>query len=297
MTFQITGGFGRNVAMDDRSIEKESWNFSNRVFGEKEFSLLLQEIKETSSLANLIKEITFTKRLLTESQIQDIQNLASSMKSFKILDSDGDRIGSLICDWSSYNQDKKNASTFGMRETTKKAVELFKKEFGKLPEEILDFGAGTGQDALPLLGMGCPHVVALDAEEEALEILAENVPKELKHRIAFVNTPFKNYTVEKLFNVINSSFSWPYRPSEEFPFFWKKTVELLAPNGYIAGQFFGKPAKAESGMTYHSKEDIENLIKNDFDMLWFNQEKKTEVYGGENPPWGILYHVVARKKS
>ena len=272
-------------------------DLTDQSFNEERFSSLIQSITEKSKSVSPIKEIIFTKSLLTENQIERIQVLASSIKSFKALDSEGGLIGSLICNWSPYNQDKESASTFGMRKTTIKAIESFKQEFAKLPDEILDFGAGTGQDAIPLLKMGCPHLVALDAEEEALEILDKNVPMELKTHITFVKIPFKNYSTEKLFNLINSSFSWPYRPIEEFPLFWKKTVELLAPNGYIAGHFFGQPAKPELGITYHSKEDIENLLKNNFNLVWFSQEEQAEIYGGDTPPWGILYHVVAKKKD
>lgn len=272
-------------------------DFSDQSFTKEEFSLLVQKITKKSQSANRpIKEIVFTKSLLTENQIECIQALVSSIKTFKILDSEGDRIGSLICNWSPYNQDKENASTFGMRKTTTKAIESFKQEFGRLPDEILDFGAGTGQDAIPLLKIGCPHLIALDADKEALDILVKNVPLELKQCITCLSVPFKNYSTEKLFNFINSSFSWPYRPTEEFPLFWKKTVELLAPNGYIAGHFFGQPAKPEPGMTYHSEGDIKNLIKDDFDLIWFSQEENAEIYGGDIPAWGILYHIVAKRK-
>lgn len=272
-------------------------DLTDQCFDEKEFSLLVQSIKDKSNSACPIKEIVFTKSRLLEEQIESIQTLASSMKSFKVLDSSGDRIGSLICNWSPYNQDKENAFTFGIRKTTATAIESFKEQFGKLPDEVLDFGAGTGQDAIPLLEMGCPHLVALDADEQAIEILAKNVPLKLKPHIDIVKTPFKSYSSEKLFNFINSSFSWPYRPQEEFALFWKKTVQLLAPNGYIAGHFFGQPAKPESGMTYHTKEEVKELIKNNFELIWFNEEEKTEIYGGENPSWGTLYHVVAKKKG
>ncbi len=276
----------------------DSLSLVNRAFSESEFSSLIEYIKKQTSFSRPVKEIIFTKELITEDQIQRVQALASSLKNFKVLDSDGGQMGSAICNWSHYNQDKKDAYAFGIRKTTKKAIKWFKEAHcGKLPNEILDFGAGTGQDAIPLLEMGCPHLTVLDADEEALDILVKNVPQEFKQRITCINTPLKDYLPVKLFDFINSSFSWPYRPPEEFPFFWDKTVNLLSSKGLIAGHFFSQPDKPESGMTYHSKEKVKTLLEKDFEILWFSEQEGTPIYGGEIPPWKVLYEVVARKKD
>lgn len=275
------------------SIEPSRRDYSNRSFSKKEFLEVIQDIQNNS-----VQEVVFTKSLLPEDQIQALDVLASSKKSFKVIDSRGDRIGSLVCNWSLYYLEKKDAATFGMRKTTERAIALFLEEYKKLPNNILDFGAGTGQDAVPLLKLNCPHLVALDAEKEALTILKKHVPEHLQDRITYVSTPFMNYSPGTSFNFINSSFSWPYRPPEQFPQFWEKTVMMLAPGGYIAGHFFGPPPNPKPHMTYHSMNDIETLLEEDFDILWTLEEKTTsKIYGGDTQAWGVLYYVVARRKT
>ena len=52
-------------------------------------------------------------------------------------------------------------------------------------------------------------------------------------------------------------------------------------------------------MTYHSEAEIKEMLKPDFDLLFFKAEEPgtRRIYGGATPPWGILYHFVARKKN
>lgn len=288
-----------NVPPPFYSIQNEVISVADRELSDAEFTKLKEIVINTAS----IKTIVITKSLFKDSQLEGLQAFVSANKGVKVIDSTGQRVGPVYMDWHQYNLDKANAHENGMRITTIKALEEIQKE-GKLHSlRVLDFGAGTGQDSIPLVKLGCQEILAVDGDLEALEILKSHVPDDLKSHVTCVHTAFIKLDVPKPYDLLVSSYTWPYRPPSDFPACWKKCVEVVKEEGYIAGQFFGPPKEIDPGLTFHTEQQIRDLLAPDFDIVYFvkiPEGTKLPLYGGADnsaPPWGDLFHVVARKKT
>lgn len=270
-------------------------DFSAKCFENDGFTLFLNLLKTDRN----INTVVLNKSFLTSRQIELILKLVNSneKKGLKLLNVEGKPFGAAYTDWSVYNEAKKNAGGFGMRETTFEALKHLepKSEFYK----IIDFGASTGQDAIPVLERGDCFVTAIDGDQDALKKLKSQLSE---NRLCFLTCftgPFIDFIPTEKADLLISSFTWPYRPESNFPAIWKKTIDVVKPGGLIAGHFFGKPHQPDPGMTYHTEEELKEMLANDFEILWFHKEPAGTirvVFGGEDPAWGDLFHVVARKK-
>lgn len=283
--------------------ELEVLDLTKRHFDHEGFNTFVQVIQEHPA----IKEIHLSKSLCSDWQIFDLQKLAGSKKGLKIVDSDGGKFGSVYMDWHEYNIQKNQAYLKGMRETTIQALSNYFRDNDILPQTILDFGAGTGQDTIPLLNLMHllkidSHILAVDGDKEAIEILKSNLTPELNSHITCVTSSFKKFTITHPIDLLISSYTWPYRPPSDFPECWEKCVRNVKINGYIAGHFFGPITgeKPNPGMTYHTELEIKKLLKESgFEIKWFKKDpegSEFEVVGGTGKPaWGDLYHLVAKK--
>lgn len=250
-----------------------------------------------------IKELIVTVSLLTQSQIDAFQLCAAECKGLRIISSDGQRIGNLFTNWAPYLEEKRDAHEIeGMYESTKTAFVLFQNEYHRLPEQVLDFACGTGQDSISLAKAGCQHIIAIDADDQAIAILKSNLPLHLSDRVQCINTCFKKLENSLKVDFFVCTFTLPYRPPYDFPACWKKCVDSIIAGGYFCGEFFGPKADRdpEIGMTYHTENEAKALLEKDFTILWFKTEPETSefiVFGNTEPAWGDLYHFVARKKG
>lgn len=261
-------------------------------FRRANFERLLRYLRQGPVLTHL----RFTQSCLSQDQVDKLLIIVNGcLKGVKFQDERGVPFGSCYTDWHFYNQAKKNQSE--LRETTVEALKYFK----NLPDRIMDFGAGTGQETIPLIQMGCPCVIAVDSDREATEILEGRYSKQSQDKpskLIIYRGAFSEYVPETPVDLLICNYTWPYRAKQDFPLCWKKTKECVAEGGIIAGNFFGVPTVADPAMTYHTEAELHELLKHDFDMLFFKVEKpgSRKVYGGGIPPWGNLFHVVARKK-
>lgn len=291
---------------------------ANRVMQDDAFEEFIKVISNNPS----ILELHLSKSLFSdESQIEKLQKLASSKKGLKIIDSEGGRFGAIYMDWHEYNLKKQDAHLAGIRETTEKALDYFQQELDAFPKTILDFGCGTGQDTIPLLKLlpSC-YVHAIDGDEEALRMLKSHVeqlpdchvtvidgdkeelePNLLQHGISLIRSPFIEMKLTKPVDLFISSFTWPYRPPDQFGACWKKTIESVKDQGILAGHFFGPitGGKLDPGLTYHTEAELKQLLADSgCEIIWFKEEKEgTEfniIAGDGQPSWGSLFHVVAK---
>lgn len=276
-------------------------NLTGHSLCESSFEALVEAIKKNAA----IKELHISKSLYQPSQILELQFLASSKKGLKLIDSEGSKFGPAYTNWHDYNIEKREEFLNGMRETTSKALEYFMQDHDRLPNFSLDFGAGTGRDTIPLLQIGCPKVWAVDSDEEAMMILKENVKTiqnstDLCH-FSCHNSPFMDLQVMEPVDLLIASYTWPYRPPLLFGECWKKCIDILKIGGYIAGHFFGPISDRypDRGMTYHTEKEVRQLLStSNFEIVWFKTDPEGSIftlYGGNEPAWGELYHVVAKK--
>ncbi|CRX39166.1 class I SAM-dependent methyltransferase [Estrella lausannensis] len=259
-------------------------------FNQEHFQSLICFVSSHNDLSH----VKLSKDLLSPEQVKKILQVTNSnlAKGIKLLDENEERFGNIYTDWHHYNMDKKDLCK--LNKTTLSALE----KFPSPPERIIDFGAGTGQETIALLQQGYPSVVAIDGDKEAIAILESRAQEFIEGGALETYTgPFLKYQPPVKADLFISSYTWPYRPHDEFNACWDKTIACVKPGGWIAGQFFGSPLKADPAMTYHTEEEIRQLLKTDFECITIHREsaESSVIYGGTSAPWGSLFHVVAQK--
>jgi ribosomal protein L11 methylase PrmA len=280
-------------------------NLSGRRIDPEAFKQLIKIIKSHPG----VKELQVTKSYLSPEQLKQLAELTgvNTLKGLKITCSEGEKVGPLHTNWDVYALEKKHAYQNGMRETTIQALNWINNEHHRLPTHILDFGAGTGQDAINLALLGCPKILAVDGDDVSLDILQGNM-QQLKEsgehaelsKIECTIAPFITLQVSEPIELLVSSYTWPYRCPQDFPACWEKCVDIVQVGGLIAGQFFGpRTGKApDPGMTYHTEAELRQLLSEDFEIVWFRKDPEGgnfKLFGGDEPAWGDLYHVVAKR--
>lgn len=256
------------------------------------FTQLVNAIHEHPSIVKLC----LSKKLCTESQLKELSILVSDKKTLKLVDSTGAKLGSVYTNYDVYNAEKAKAYLDGMRTTVKVALKCYKEDHrGLSPGFIVDLGAGTGQDAINLLEEGVQKLWAVDSNKGAIEILKKNIPKNKKWLIECFLEEWAPLTEHV--DLFTASYTFPYRKQSIFNAFWQKVVDAIEPGGYVAGQFFGPLTKREPdpGMSYHTESQLKELLEKDFIIKYFKAGDEPKLHGGDVPPWGTLYHVVAKK--
>jgi hypothetical protein len=264
-------------------------------------TIFSQILKKIISIPD-IKELHLSKSAITSEQLLELQVLAIDNKKMRIVDIDGEKFGAAYMNWHQYNMEKKNISPnlHDMRTTTREALEHFRQDFNRLPNFICDFGAGTGACTIPLLNQGCPKVWAIDADKEALKMLVANTLPQYHPNLTCIHSPFKDLQLQDEVELLIASFTWPYRQPKDFPSVWKKCVNLVKKEGYIAGHFFGSVSNKQKDpcITYHTEEELRELLNDNFEIKFFQKEPEGtdfKIFGGDKPAWGDLFHVVAKK--
>lgn len=281
-----------------KAVTLLGWTFNQ--LSHEDFTPLIEAIRSHAA----IHLLCFSKNLLTEQQQEQLCVLTNSnvKKGMRLLDDNGIKFGSAYTDWTLYRDSVREATRNsikylgGMTKTTGIALTHFKEKTGRPPHFIVDFGASEGRDSINLLKEGCPKICAIDGNSDALHTLSHNVPSGLEGRISYFDKGFILYKPAEPVEMLVSSFTWPYRPSADFPACWKKCVEMVLKGGLICGHFFGpKKDKLDPAMTYHTESEARALLERDFTILHFEAEG-TKIFGGNDQPWGNLYHIVAEKK-
>jgi tellurite methyltransferase len=163
-----------------------------------------------------------------------------------------------------------------------------------LPEsgEALELGCGVGHGVLHLVEKGF-HVTAVDAEEEAVELLRSRLPDGSPARL--VRSKFQELEMD-LYDVVVGQFCLFYLTPAEFDAFWPKVAGSIKQGGLFAGQFLGEDDDwREKGYATHNLSQVEELFV-DFEMLHFDEEREVrdDIWG--RPKYWHVFHVVARKR-
>jgi len=282
-----------------RDIARIQIDLSHQTIPDHIFKELLKEIKKNPTNHDL----HITKAKLTESQTKTLIEFSgtNAYKGFKITTTEGENLGSVHTNWTKYADEKRTAYEGGMYETTSMALKHFQEKNERNPEFILDFGAGTGRDTINLALAECPKILAVDGDDHSLTILEENLKiKGITAEVSCITSPFISLEIPEKAELLVSSHTLPYRCPKDFPACFNKCVESLKIGGYLAAHFFGPITGKEPdpGLTYHSEEKLLELLKKNFEIVWFKKDPEgtpCQIYGGDNPPWGDLFHVVAKR--
>ena len=162
------------------------------------------------------------------------------------------------------------------------------------PENAIELGCGAGRDTVYLIRNGW-NVFAID-KEDTEQIISNKLDDEELKRFKFERQNFENIKLERA-KLLVANFSIPFCRKDCFNQFWSKIVDSIK-DGYFAGNFFGLNdswAKNKQQMIFLSKEQVLELFKNSFEIVYFNEIEKDGTTGlGKMKHWHI-YNVIAKK--
>ncbi|CDZ80103.1 hypothetical protein BN1013_00608 [Candidatus Rubidus massiliensis] len=270
--------------------------------------------------------IHLSKNCLNEEQWQKLNDLCSKnhLKGLQIYAIDypkGVVPGFYDMNHTLYNEEKSEVVDSQVRWILTQSLHRFFPD--KNIDAIFDFGAGQSPEALYMArkGIEIKTYVAVDHDGDELDKLEERLPDSYKAKLEKFKDPFVTYNGQKSFDLFLACFTFPYRTKADFPQVWNKAVSLIKMGGIMAFHLYGEPLQKNQSHTYHTLHEIENLLKKEFSEFEIVEENKacqnvyhhfysegnkfqiktlenftfTETYGGENPEWGILYHIIAKK--
>ncbi len=128
------------------------------------------------------------------------------------------------------------------------------------PGFAIDLGCGNGTESLFLLEQGW-RVLAIDAQELAIETLIERTPPEAQSRLETAVASFETLTLPEA-DFIWSGNSLPFCHPDYFDALWGKIRTAVKPNGRFAGDLFGPRHEwvGNDSMNFHTKVEIINLL-------------------------------------
>jgi SAM-dependent methyltransferase len=161
----------------------------------------------------------------------------------------------------------------------------------------LDLGAGAGRDTRYLLAQGF-QVTAVDAQAEAVALLATLAPPDAPERLLAVKSTFEDFTFESgAYDLINAQFTLPFVAREHFFAVFSRIKAALTPGGVFAGQFFGIHDEwnaSNSDMTFLTRAEAEAQL-GDLETIEFRElEEDGHVADGRSKHWHV-FHILARR--
>ena len=160
----------------------------------------------------------------------------------------------------------------------------------------LDAGAGALNATKYLLSAGFKHVTALDSSPASRQV-AEELSAD---QVTFVLARFEDFAYPNgAYDLVNAEFSLPFIGTHAFPSVFSKLLGSVKTGGLFTGQLFGPNDSwnvPESGMNFHSRSDVECLLRG-WTILELTEEDhpgKTKL--GEDKHWHI-FHLIARRTA
>ncbi len=288
-----------------------SIDFTGITFGET-FECFVQGVKQCES----IQKIVLTASKLTTSEVKMIDEMASDRKGLVLIDSEGGFIGGVHTNWPLYYKtlylDKAELKdTPELRRTPAEGIKIYKARYKRLPRKFIDIGAADGSNTIPLLLMGGKNIEALDIDHSQGVRFADKLEKygltsiAQKNNVKYQLCEFMNFQVDdsNRAEFLISNYVWSYRSPANFAKCWKKSVESVAEDGFLCGEFFGTPPSSpRQGITFHTLEEAITLLQTwNLEILYFEIEPHEVSLStrkdAETIPWGDLYRIAVRKTS
>ncbi len=138
-----------------------------------------------------------------------------------------------------------------------------------------ELGPGSGTSTIFLLENNW-QVTSYDINMNSKECIESRISESEKEKFKFVRSKFENIELEKDNDLIVAFNSLPFCKKEYFESFFEKVANSIKPGGYLIGNLFGNRHAyntPDSKMTFHTREEIENLLKKYF-IVDFNNAKQ-----------------------
>jgi SAM-dependent methyltransferase len=165
--------------------------------------------------------------------------------------------------------------------------------FGTRTGTALDLGSGAGRDTLALLRLGW-HVVAMDREPAAIDMLRAATPEAVGHRLRTCAADFTTVPLPAA-DLIHCGWSLPHVAPDRFAALWLRLRGALRPGGRFVGQILGDRDAwvTQPGTTGVPRDALDALLDGlDVEVLE-ECEADGHSYGG--PKRWHFYEIVARR--
>ncbi len=159
----------------------------------------------------------------------------------------------------------------------------------EVKDEALDLGAGALRDTIYLLDQGFT-VAAVDAEAQVMEE-AKSIKSE---KFKIVISKFEDFNFEKnKYDLMAAMYSLPFNPPESFNKVIEDIKQSLKLGGVFCGQFFGDRDEwaTNSKMTFHTKEQVEDLLSGMKVILLDEVEKDDYTADGTKKHWHFFNFI------
>src|SRR3954449_10587099 len=160
----------------------------------------------------------------------------------------------------------------------------------------LDAGAGALNATKYLLSIGFKHVTAFDSSPVSQQI-AEELPAD---QLTFVLARFEDFAYpDTAYDLVNAEFSLPFIDAHTFPSVFSKLLGSVKTGGLFTGQLFGPNDSwniPESGMNFHSRSDVERLLRGWTVVELTEEDHPGKTKLGEDKHWHI-FHLIARRTT
>lgn len=179
--------------------------------------------------------------------------------------------------------------------TLLKGLDYFKLKKLNLSKTAVDIGCGNGNDTIELLKNNF-SVLAMDKEEEAIDLLIKNVPAQNSNLETQV-VSMEKFIVPQV-SLINASYSLPFCHPDQFNSLMNDIKNNLPDQGIFCGQLFGLEDgwSNNTDMTFHSHKQVEAIFKN-FKFIYFNEINEQSATADGEPKHWHLFHITAVKQS
>src|SRR4051794_17883566 len=160
----------------------------------------------------------------------------------------------------------------------------------------LDAGAGALNATKYLLSAGFKHVTAFDSSPASQQVAEEL----LADQVTFVLARFEDFAYpNEAYDLVNAEFSLPFIAAYAFPSVFSKLLCSVKTGGLFTGQLFGPNDSwnvPESGMNFHSRSDVECLLRGWTIIELTEEDHPGKIKLGEDKHWHI-FHLIARRTA
>lgn len=158
--------------------------------------------------------------------------------------------------------------------------------------KAIDIGGGALNDTKYLLDQGF-EVTVID-KSPLMEQEAKNIPSD---KLRAITTSFEDFNFpNEEYDLASAMFALPFTSPTHFTEVFEKVKSSLKNGGIFCGQFFGDRDEWNTNpkMTFHTKEEAENLLK-DVEVISFKEEEKEDKTATGGMKHWHVFHIIARK--